>query len=138
MRLVTMSCPLCGLTDREDEVVFWEDENFFITRTKTLKRHRERIMLATKLHIDKLTFDKHAKGIWYGQHWLPNKIIEALEDVCKNVFAYTHKAVVMDGAYGTIRDHWHLVITDLEPDSDDFHQVLGTPWLHVINIKPWK
>jgi len=130
-------CPLCNLTDREKDNVYYEDDVFFIARTKTLKGHKERIMIGSKLHIDKINAP-YTNGIWWGNSILPKNIIDTLENICKEVFSYTYKVVVMEGGYASIPEHFHLVITDLEPDSDDFYQILGTRWLHVIDIKPWK
>ena len=56
-----------------------------------------------------------------------------LIEIGKKVFDYTPKFVIMEGTYATIKGHWHLVATDLNPEADDFNQILKTPWLEVIN-----
>jgi hypothetical protein len=39
----------------------------------------------------------------------------------------------MDTTFATINDHWHLVATDLDPESDDFKQILATRWIKVVD-----
>ena len=43
----------------------------------------------------------------------------------------------MHKTFGTILDHWHKVAMDLDPASEDFEQILGTPWLKVVEVKKW-
>jgi hypothetical protein len=119
-----MACPLCDVWNRERENVLFEDEEFVIIRTKFLKGHRERVMLLSKKHIKTL---ENFRGL-----------SEKYEREIKKIFSYTYKAIVMEGKFGSVPDHWHVCITDLDPSSQDFEQVLGTPWIQVIDIKPWK
>lgn len=118
-----MECPLCYIEEREPISILAEDDLAMLVRTKKLKGHRERLMICAKVHTDHLVW-QHYTNLWR------KKIA--------NAFDYTYKVIVMDGKYGSIPEHWHLVLTDLEPDADDIHQILGTPWIYVINIKPWK
>jgi len=67
----------------------------------------------------------------------PKFIPEYIYEAIKMAFDYTEKAVVMEGKYASIPEHWHLSVSDLEPDSQDFRQVLGTPWVRVLHIKDW-
>jgi hypothetical protein len=53
--------------------------------------------------------------------------------VGKKVFSYAPKFVIMDSTFATINDHWHLVATDLNPNSEDFPQILATKWVSVID-----
>lgn len=101
------------------------DEYFAIIRTIDLKGHRERVMIVAKSHT-KLISEK-----------VFNHALEVLRQQIPIIFNYTYKAVVMEGKYGSIPDHWHLCITDLEEDSFDHQQILGTPWIEVIDIKDW-
>jgi len=80
-------------------------------------------MIVSKLHKDKFQWE------YYITKW---------RDIIKKAFNYTYKVVVMDGKYGSIPDHWHICLTDLEQGSDDFYQILGIPWLSIIDVKPWK
>ena len=124
-----MNCPLCEIWHKEPENLLYEDPHFVIMRTKNLKGHRERVMLLLKRHVDNL------RGLPYDFAWVLDRpeIVYRL----KEIFSYTYKIIVMDGKYGSIPEHWHLCITDLEPDSTDHRQILGTPWIKVINVKEW-
>ncbi len=39
----------------------------------------------------------------------------------------------MDSTFATINDHWHLVVTDLDPKGEDFRQILATRWISVVD-----
>jgi hypothetical protein len=119
-----MSCPLCKVWEREPEEVLWENPVYAIVRTRDLKGHRERVMIVAK---------KHLKA----NHDTTNAIKILIEEIPK-IFHYTFKAIVLDGTYGSIPDHWHLCVTDIEEGSHDHEQVLGTPWIGVIHIRNWQ
>jgi hypothetical protein len=103
------------------EKVYHEDGSFIVLRTENLKGHRERIMIISKRH----------------EHTIPYKAYEHALDILskigKKAFSYTPKFVIMDSTFATITDHWHLVATDLIPESKDFSQILATRWVSVID-----
>jgi hypothetical protein len=113
-------CPLCAL-DLKREKVYHEDSSFIVIRTENLKGHRERIMIIYKQH----------------EHTIPYKAYERALDILskigKKAFSYTPKFVIMDSTFATITDHWHLVATDLIPESEDFGQILSTRWVSVVD-----
>ena len=113
-----LHCPFCEL-DLTSEKIYYEDRSFIVLKTKDLKGHRERIMIVYKEH----------------QHTIPYKAFERALDILyeigKKVFSYTPKFVIMDLTFATINDHWHLVVTDLDPRSEDFDQILATRWIRV-------
>jgi hypothetical protein len=115
-----LNCPLCEL-DLEKEKIFYADQSFIVLRTKTLKGHRERIMIIYRKH----------------EHTIPYKAIERALDILskigRKVFSYTPKFVIMDSTFATINDHWHLVASDLDPKSEDFNQILATSWIKVVD-----
>ncbi|MCW4052364.1 MAG: hypothetical protein NWE78_04030 [Candidatus Bathyarchaeota archaeon] len=119
-KLKAAKCPLCEL-DIKKEKIFHEDKSFITLRTENLKGHRERIMMICKEH----------------KHSIPHKLYERgldiLSKISKEVFSYTPKAVIMDSTFATINDHWHLVVTDLDPRSEDFDQILATRWVTVVD-----
>jgi len=117
-----MECPLCNLKLKE-EVVFYEDEFIVILRTRDLKGHQERIMVVWKAHYSHIPDAQYAYALM--------KLI----DTGKRVFKYTPKFVIMEGTFQTIKQHWHLVATDLDPNSNDFEQILRTPWLEVVGTE---
>jgi len=63
--------------------------------------------------------------------------LDILAKIGKEAFKYTPKWVIMDTTFATIKQHWHLVASDLDPKSDDFDQILITKWIKVIdNVNP--
>ena len=70
-------------------------------------------------------------------HTIPYKAYEhALDILCKigrKVFSYTPKFVIMDLTFATIKEHWHLAATDLDPESEDFDQILATRWVSFVD-----
>jgi hypothetical protein len=120
LELKASSCPLCNL-DLERERKYYEDKSFIVLRTKTVKGHKERIMIVYRPH----------------EHTIPQKAYEhaldKLSEIGRQIFAYTPKFVIMDTTFATINDHWHLVATDLDPTSEDFNQILTTRWIKVVD-----
>jgi hypothetical protein len=118
--LKASKCPLCEL-DLKKEKIYYEDRSFIILRTQKLKGHKERIMVVYKRH----------------EHTIPHNAYEhalnMLSKIGRKVFSYTPKFVIMDTTFATINDHWHLVVTDLDPKSEDFDQILSTRWIKVID-----
>lgn len=120
--MVKSKCPLCSL-NLEEEVILGEYGPFLVLRTKDLKGHRERIMIVIKRHVHNIPFSLYEEAI------------DFLYEVGKRVFSYTPKFVIMDNTFATIREHWHLVATDLDPNSEDFQQILKTKWVWVADPK---
>ena len=113
-------CPFCHL-DLKREKVFHEDKSFIILRTENLKGHRERIMTVFKEHEHKIPYKSFERAL------------DLLSEVGMKAFSYTPKFVIMDSTFATINDHWHLVATDLDPNSQDFDQILSTKWVCVVD-----
>jgi hypothetical protein len=71
------------------------------------------------------------------EHTIPYKALEhaldLVSEISRKVFSYAPKLVIMDSTFATINDHWHLVVTDLNPNSKDFKQILATKWIRVID-----
>jgi len=116
-----VGCPLCEL-DFSKEKVYFRDAYMAILRTKSLKGHRERIMVTAIQH-----WGKVSKRFY-------NYAVRRLIEVGMEVFSYTSRFVVMDGTYASIKDHWHLVASDLDPNSEDYDQILKTKWLKIVNV----
>jgi len=115
-----MDCPLCSL-DLNKEKIFYQDNFFIVLRTKSLKGHKERIMIVTRLHIHNIPSMAYESAL------------DTLVDVGRRIFKYTNKFVIMDSTFATINQHWHLVASDLDPKSEDFDQILKTKWIKVID-----
>jgi hypothetical protein len=118
--LKAVSCPLCEL-DLGKEKIFYEDRSFIVLRTKTLKGHRERIMIVFRQHEHTISYKAFERAL------------DLLSKIGRKVFAYSPKFVIMDTTFATINDHWHLVATDLDPKSEDFDQILATRWIRVVD-----
>ena len=119
-KLKALNCPFCEL-DLKKEKIYYEDRVFIVLRTENLKGHRERIMIVYK---------KHAHTISYKAY---ERALDIVSKIGGKVFSYTPKFVIMDSTFATINDHWHLVVTDLDPKSEDFDQILATRWIKVVD-----
>jgi len=117
-------CSLCLAVEKEEPI--YKDDKITILETKNLKGHKRRIMAVWQKHND-LHFTGHSL----------DELLWRLTNVGLQVFNYTEKFVIMSTKFATIRDHYHLVATDLEPDSEDFRQILGTPWVKVVHVRDW-
>lgn len=113
-------CPLCNLELHEEEI-FYEDSTFLILRTKDLKGHKDRIMIVTKEHVHSISYIMYEAALLIA------------EKIGRIIFAYTPKFVIMDSTFATIKEHWHLVMTDLDSKSEDFDQILLTRWVKVVD-----
>lgn len=120
---MNQTCPLCKL---EPELVRYRDQLVTVVDTLNKKGHRERIMVV---------YNRHSKEI-PKEH--ETHAMDVLEEIGKEVFEYTYKFVILDSTYGSIKDHWHLVASDLDPQTEDWDKMLGTPWLKVVEVKRWK
>jgi hypothetical protein len=94
---------------------------FLVLRTKDLKGHRERIMIVSKEHVHSI------------KYLLYEIALKIAEEVGKKAFSYAPKFVIMDSTFASIKEHWHLVMTDLDPKSDDSDQILLTKWVKVVD-----
>lgn len=116
-----MNCVLC---EALKEKGIYEDKHIKILETKSRKGHLRRIMAISKHHTKRHSWDDH--------------MITMLEQIGKEVFHYTYKFAIMSPLFGTVKNHAHFVASDLDPNSQDFFQVLGTPWERVVQVKLWK
>lgn len=120
------TCPLCGVWEREPSNVFYQDEQVAVMRTKYLKGHRERIMIVWKRHEERIPEEARERAL------------QVLEEVGKKVFAYTWKFVIMEGNLAKeamVKDHWHLIASDLNPSAQDFERILNAPWIRVVHLE---
>lgn len=120
VKLKALNCPLCEL-DLKKEKIYYEGRFFIVLRTENLKGHRERIMIVYKKHEHTISYKAYERAL------------DILSKIGRKVFSYTPKFVIMDSTFATINDHWHLVVTDLDPKSEDFDQILATRWIEVVD-----
>ena len=116
------SCPLCLAIKAEPPI--YQDDYITILDTKNLKGHKRRIMVVWNIHND---LHYSSKNLDY--------MLNQLEGVGKLVFDYAHKFIIMDTTFAIIRDHTHLVSCAIDPNTDDWEQVLKTKWIKVIDTK---
>jgi len=105
-------CPLCNIPDKEvlEEYARWK-----LVRTKTMKGHRERLMLLSKEHVKSL--DEQSVGEAYLH----------LMRIGSRFFSYVKQWAIFEPAYATVPDHWHRIISDLDSKAQDHEQILKTP-----------
>jgi len=115
-------CPLCNFSSKKEKI-YYENDKIIIVRTKDLKGHKERIMVVTKDHVVNVPQELFEYAIY------------KLAEIGLKVFNYTPKFVIMESTFSGIKAHWHLVATDLDPNSKDFKQILATPWLEVVGTE---
>ena len=115
-----LNCPFCEL-DLKKEKIYYEDRVFIVLKTENLKGHRERIMIVYKKHEHTISYKAYERAL------------DIVSKIGGKVFSYTPKFVIMDSTFATINDHWHLVVTDLDPKSEDFDQILATRWIKVVD-----
>ena len=115
-----LKCPFCEL-NLEKEKLFFADKSFIVLRTENLKGHKERIMIVYRQHEHTIPFKAYERAL------------DIVSQIGQEVFRYTPKFVIMDSTFATVNDHWHLVVTDLSPESSDFDQILSTRWIKVID-----
>ena len=120
VELKALNCPLCEL-DLKKEKIYYEDKSFIVLRTANLKGHKERIMVVYKQHRHTISYKAYERAL------------DILSMIGRKIFNYTPKFVIMDSTFATINDHWHLVASDLNPESEDFEQILNTRWIKVID-----
>jgi hypothetical protein len=107
-------CPLCTIPPEE---VLIEFPRWRMSRTQTMKGHKERLMIYYKEHAK--TLDEQSVG---EAHMI-------LLTIGQKFFYYTKQWGIFEPVYATVPDHWHRVASDLDPGSEDYEQILKTPRL---------
>ena len=111
-------CPLCQIPQGE---VLAEFQSWKLTRTKTMKGHRERLMLFYKEHVR--TLDEGSIGEAY----------LLLAQAGAKFFSYADRWAIFEPVYATVPDHWHRVASDLDERAQDYGQILKTPRMIIDN-----
>jgi hypothetical protein len=111
-------CPLCVIPDGE---VLVEFSRWRLARTKTMKGHRERLMLMRREHVKDL--DEQSIG----------EAFMLILSTGKRLFGYAKEWAVFEPVYATVPGHWHRVASDLDPNAEDHEQILKTPRLIIDN-----
>ena|SRR2546425_11250625 len=107
-------CPLCTIPREE---VLMEFPRWRLARTKTMKGHKERLMIYYRDHAK--TLDEQSVG---EAHMI-------LLTIGRKFFSYTRQWGIFEPVYATVPDHWHRVASDLDLGSEDYEQILKTPRL---------
>jgi len=118
MEPVKAICPLCNIPPEE---VIQEFQRFRLCRTKTMKGHKERLMLYAIDHV------KNVDDQSFGEAYLLLMIIGTKS------FSYATRWAIFEPAYATVPEHWHRVASDLDPNAQDYDHILKTPRLIVDN-----
>jgi|SRR5438309_998176 len=112
------NCPLCKISGDE---VLAEFPRWRLARTKTMKGHKERLMLYHKEHLK--TLDEQSIGEAY----------ILLSKIGSKFFSYADKWAIFEPVFATVPDHWHRVASDLDESALDYQQILKTPRMIVDN-----
>jgi len=112
-------CPLCNIPSTE---ILAEYPAWKLVRTKTMKGHRERLMLYRKEHLK--TIDEQSIGEAY----------LILSQIGSRYFSYAGTWAIFEPVFATVPDHWHRVASDLDPNAEDLDQILKTPRLVINNL----
>jgi hypothetical protein len=118
-------CPLCRALATEPAI--YEDPQVKVLRTKNLKGHKERVMVVSKAH----SVPRSERAA------LDRRMVKVLHRLGPKLFAYTYKFAVLSPKFASVPAHPHFVASDLEP-GEDLHQLLGTPWMEVVDVRLWK
>ena len=113
-----LRCSLCNIPQRE---VLMEFQRWKLVRTKTMKGHKERLMLLHNEHVR--TVDEGSVGEAY----------LLLMQAGSKFFSYTDKWAIFEPVYATVPDHWHRVASDLDESAQDYGQILKTPRMIIDN-----
>jgi hypothetical protein len=116
-------CPLCEALKSEPKI--YEDRSVAVLPPKARKGHGFRLMVVAK---------DHAKTV---PHWLEDYMVEKLTNIGLSNCNGTKKFVIMTPMFGNVPEHAHFIASDLSKDAEDFDQVMGTPWIKVVEVKPW-
>src|SRR5260370_18744840 len=111
-------CPLCKIPQVE---VLAEFQSWKLARTKTMKGHKERLMLFHKEQLK--TLDEGSIGEAY----------LLLAQVGAKFFSYDEKWAIFEPVYATVPNHWHRVASDLDERAQDYGQILKTPRMIIDN-----
>src|SRR6267143_4542215 len=111
-------CPLCKISGDE---ILAEFPRWRVARTKTMKGHKERLMLYHKEHVK--TLDEQSIGEAY----------ILLSKIGSKFFSYAGKWAIFEPVYATVPDHWHRVASDLDESAQDHQQILKTPRMIIDN-----
>lgn len=105
-------CPLCNMK-LSDEHIYYNSGEILIVDTKQKKGHRERIMLLTEEH-----------GVQHPKELLA-KAIQQLVSIGREVF--DSDFALLSDKFSTVKNHWHIIRSDLDPNADDYQQIMDTP-----------
>jgi len=113
------TCPLCYALLYEQTL--YQDDNFSVIRTKTMKGHIERLMIIYTRH--QATINNELIG---QAHMI-------LRVLAQKLFGFTDYVYILEQTFATIRTHWHLVMSDL--GGEDIDQMRITGWTVVPIVK---
>ena len=106
-------CPLCLIPKRE--TLLYETNDLFLVPTKDSKGHITRVMICLKIHVANPTFEESTKA-----HAI-------LYDYMKKEMG-NNSWYVVDGIYGSIPNHFHIVACDVNStDPKEVEQLAKTP-----------
>jgi hypothetical protein len=88
-------CPICEAYHTER--IIYETPEYFVIEAKTKKGHNQRYMFCSKAHVphDPKNYEMMLKAVRSGIKFL-----------------FLKDFVVFNGIYASIKDHWHVILSD--------------------------
>ena len=111
-----MTCPLCKINSRDD-IIFHQDHLVTVCRTKDLKGHHERLMVLLNRHAIEPNRVEHDNA--------RVRLVMVGRQRFQGDFYLLHDT------FSRIHDHWHMVASRLDPNADDYEQILATEKEHI-------
>ena len=120
-------CSFCTSYEKGLDTIFDENEEVYVAQAKDLKGHDERLVVITKQHTENPpeTVQTRAKdfGLAVGREVygkIPNLEYIAFLSDTKSRFM----------------GHWHRIICDLDPNADDYKQIIEETEFEEYPIRP--
>jgi hypothetical protein len=126
-RLMGQDCTYCDNYKAGTEVIFHEDNLIYVVRAKDMKGHEERLVLVSKAHVKDLP-----EGLEYKAK---SKGIEVARDVFGKIKGLEFISYLQD-TKSRFGSHWHRIICDLDPDADDWEQIIKDTEYEEYPIRP--
>jgi len=117
---MTDTCPLCTIPTRETSIYI--DNQLYLVKTKTMKGHSTRVMIAIREHRLKPTFEELTKAY--------SILINYMTRVMKGGSSW----FIVDSTYATIKGHFHIIACDSKGTPEELELLNKTPKVEISNF----
>ena len=108
-------CTFCSNYDAGVEEIFGEDELAYVMRAKDMKGHDERLVVVSKQHTKNPPKDV--------QKWARIFGLAIARQVYER-FPNLNYISLLEDTKSRYLGHWHQIICDLDPDAQDYDQII--------------